>query len=80
MEKKSFANLQILQGLFTNETFCLGVSAALAYATRESPGSVSHTLSSNKHISLNGTWTKAFHCKQQRIPQPSINSAKIITI
>lgn len=33
MEKKSFANLQILQGLFTNKTFCLGVSVALAYAT-----------------------------------------------
>lgn len=34
MGKKSFANLQILQGLFTNKTFCLGVSVALAYATR----------------------------------------------
>lgn len=38
--KKSFANLQISQGLFTTETFCLGVSVALAYATCESPGSV----------------------------------------
>lgn len=29
---KSFANLQILQGLFTNEKLCLGVFLALAYA------------------------------------------------
>lgn len=40
MEKKSFANLQILQGLFTNKN-CLGVSVALAYAIYGSPSSES---------------------------------------
>lgn len=29
MEKMSFANLQILQVLFTNKNFCLGVSVLL---------------------------------------------------
>lgn len=50
MEKKSFANLQILKGLFTNKNFCLGMSVALAYATCESPGSISHTLSSISRV------------------------------
>lgn len=39
-KKKSFANLQILQGLFTNKN-CLGVSVALAYALCGSPSPVS---------------------------------------